>query len=683
MTIPQISTPLSKDQINFLQTFSKSCRRSILEMVTNAQSGHPGGSLSCIDFLSVVYSYIISQGGEKIAISNGHISPAVYSTLAEMGYIPKEDVVKNFRKIGSIYEGHITRHVPGIWYGTGPLGIGLSVASAFAWAEKARTRSERAASEASGSASAERSEPIKKVFALVGDGECQEGEIYETMHFARKYQLENLILFIDANKVQLTASIKEIMNLDLAKIFTASDWNVIEVDGHDYQKIWAALGEAYKNTGKPTVLIGHTIMGQGVDFMETTGQAHKADWHGKAPKQEQISEQIKALTLTPEEENLLNDFRKNSIKWHPTPAVYPALLSPTKINPGTPITYTKDQLTDCRTAYGQALLDLAKNNPEVVALTADLKDSVMTKFLAAEFPDRHIECGIAEQHMMSASGGLSLDGLTPFCSTFGAFMSSRAKDQARVNDINYTNVKMVATHCGLSVGEDGPTHQAIDDMMSFLGMFNTMVVEPADPNQTDHMIRYMASHYGNFYVRMGRHKFPILTKPSAQREGAASEESSSASSERSELTKESGTPFYDASYKYEYGRSDIIREGSHLTIAATGAMVNEAMKAREILAVSNPELSIEIVAVSSIKKFDDTLINSIKKTGKVITIEDHNVHCGLGNQLAAHLLQLGIKPNSFKSLGVTAYQLSGTADALYHANGLDGEGIAKTILENG
>ena len=639
LSIPQLGQALTPDQINFLKAFSKSCRRSILEMVTNAQSGHPGGSLSCIDYLSVVYSFIISQGGEKIAISNGHISPAVYSTLAEMGYIPKEDVVKNFRKIGSIYEGHITRHVPGIWYGTGPLGIGLSVASSFAWTEKHNNPNNP-----------------QKIFSMVGDGECQEGEIYETMHFARKYKLDNLILFVDYNKVQLTASIKETMNLDLPKIFAASDWNVIEVDGHDYQKIWEALGKAYTNTGKPTVLIGHTIMGQGVDFMEITGQAHKADWHGKAPKAEQIADPIKALTLTTEEEATLTDFRKNIIKWHPTPANYPALLSETKIKPGTPTVYTKDQLTDCRTAYGQALLDLAKNNPEVVALTADLKDSVMTKFVAAEFPDRHIECGIAEQHMVSCSGGLSLDGLTPFCSTFGAFMSSRAKDQARVNDINYTNVKMVATHCGLSVGEDGPTHQAIDDMSSFLGMFNTMVVEPADPNQTDRIIRYAASHYGNFYIRMGRHKFPVITKLD-------------------------GTPFYDANYKYEYGKSDVIREGKDLTIAASGAMVNEALKAYEKLKQEKPELSIEIIAVSSIKKFDDTLINSIKKTGKVLTIEDHNVNCGLGNQLAAHLTTLGLKPTLFKSLGVTAYQLSGTSDALYHANGLDGEGIAKTVGE--
>lgn len=653
-TLPQLNQPLTPDQLNFLHIFSKSCRRSILEMVTNAQSGHPGGSLSCIDYLALIYTFIIGQTGEKIAISNGHISPAVYSTLAEMGYIPKEDVVKNFRKIGSVYEGHITRHVPGIWYGTGPLGIGLSVASGFAW--HARTQVSALANQGFAKQNTSSQDKAAKVFCIIGDGECQEGEIYETMHFARQHKLDNLIAFVDYNKVQLTASLKEIMNVDLAKIFAASDWNVIEVDGHDYQKMWQALSTAYANKDRPTVIIGHTTMGQGVNFMEETGKAHKADWHGKAPKPDQILETIKALTLTPEEEAIIADFRKNQVKWQPTPAVYPPLLNQTKINPGTPITYTKDQLTDCRTAYGQALLDLAKNNPEIVALTADLKDSVMTKFVAATFPDRHIECGIAEQHMMSCSGGLSLDGLTPFCSTFGAFMSSRAKDQARVNDINYTNVKMVATHCGLSVGEDGPTHQAIDDMSSFLGMFSTMVIEPADPNQTDHIIRYAASHYGNFYIRMGRHKFPIITKPD-------------------------GSPFYDENYKYEYGRCDMVAEGKDLTIAASGALITEALKARELLATSNPNFSIEIIAVSSIKQFDDTLLNSIRKTGKVLTLEDHNPISGLGSQLARTLAIKNIQPKLYKTLGVTAYQLSGKADELYHATGLDAEGINKTLLE--
>lgn len=639
MEIPQLNQNLSDDQLNFLKIFSKSCRKSILQMVTNAQSGHPGGSLSSIDYLATLYAFIISQTGEKVVISNGHISPAIYSLLAEMGYAPKEEVIETFRKIGSIYEGHVTRHVKGVEYGTGPLGIGVSVASAFAIGNR-----------------------DKKVFFEVGDGECQEGQVHEMANFAKHHRLNNLIGFIDYNKVQLTASIKDTLNIDVIEFFRGADWHIIEINAHDYDKIWKALGEAHNSKDKPVIIIGNSIMGQGSHFMQPAGEAHKADWHGKAPKPEEIETDIRDLTLTADEEIILENFRQTNIKWQPEEAHHPELLSPVNINTGQPITYSTAESTDCRTAYGKALLDLAKHNPNIIALTADLKGSVMTKFVSEELPEQYIECGIAEQHMMSASGGLSIsksksDSLyIPFCSTFGAFMSSRAKDQARVNDINNTNVKMVATHCGLSVGEDGPTHQAIDDMSSFLGFFNTMVIEPADPNQTDHIIRYIASHYGNFYVRMGRHKFPIITK-------------------------EDGTPFYDQYYEYQYGRSDIIRSGETLTIAASGAMIYEALKAREMISERYPKISIELVAVSSIKKFDSTLTESIKKTGKLLTIEDHNVNCGLANELAAHLESQNIRPEIFKKIGVTHYQFSGTSAELYKKNGMDADGIKKVILE--
>lgn len=660
-SFPKLGIPLNQDHLEFLKIFTKSCRKSIIEMVTNANSGHPGGSLSCIDYLALLYCFIISQTGEKIAVSNGHISPGVYSTLAELGYIPKKDVVETFRKIGSIYEGHITRHVPGVWYGTGPLGIGVSVSTAFAIGEKMITANATKTTSISSAAA-------KKVFALAGDGECQEGQVYEMMNFAKQHKLDNLILFIDYNRVQLTASLKEINDLDLPKIFAAAGWNVIEVDGHDYQKLWTALSKAYTAKDCPTVLIGHTIMGQGIDFMEEAGKAHLADWHGKAPAPQQIQKNLRELTLNKEEENTLSQFRK-LIKWHPKKADYPKLLSKIKtpngaiINTGKPITYPSNELTDCRTAYGKALLDLAKLNKNIIALTADLKGSVMTKFVSEQLPNQYIECGICEQHMVSAAGGFSLTGFIPFASTFGAFMTSRAKDQARVNDINYTNVKMVATHCGLSVGEDGPTHQAIDDSGSMLGLLNTMPIEPADPNQTDHIIRYIASHYGNFYVRMGRHKFPIISK-------------------------ENGSPFYDEKYKYEYGKCDVIRkatsqQGTGVTIAATGAMIAEALKAREMIMKKNPAKAkkIEIVAVSSIKKFDKTLTNSIKKTKKVITVEDHNTMTGLGGQLARHLTEKGITTKVYKMIGVTQYQLSGKADELYHAAKIDSAAIEQTCLK--
>lgn len=634
MQIPNINENLSEEQIRFLEAFAKSCRRSILEMTTNAASGHPGGSLSSIDYLSLLYTFIIGQTGEKIVISNGHISPAVYSVLAEMGYANKEEVIQNFRKIGSLFEGHVTRHVAGIWYGTGPLGAGSSAATGFALGEKLKKTNE-------------------KVFLTVGDGECQEGQVYEMINFASHYKLDNLITFIDYNKVQLTASLEEIMNLDLKKIFEAAGWHVIDADAHDFQNIWQCLNEAYEVKNKPIVILGNSIMGKGVPSMEQDGINHKSTWHGKTASKEQTEKDLGLMKLSDEEIKLIEDFRA---QWHPSQPNFTKSLEKININEGSPILYDSNTLTDCRTAYGKALLDLAKNNENILALAADLEGSVMTKFVNEVYPDRHIECGIAEQNMVSVSGGLSLNGFVPFCSTFGAFMSSRVKDQARVNDINQTNVKMVATHCGLSVGEDGPTHQAIDDMGSFLGFFNTMVIEPADPNQTDRIIRYVASHYGNFYVRMGRHKFPILTK-------------------------EDSSPFFDLNYKYEYGKCDVIREGSNLTIAASGACIYEGFKAIEKLKETNPNLKIELISVSSIKQFDETLINSIKKTRKVITVEDHNTRSGLGGMLASYLTKNNIQVDKFESLGVEEYQLSGTAPELYKKAGIDADGIVKKVLE--
>jgi len=638
-TIPKIGENLNPEQIAFLENFTKASRKSIVEMVVNAQSGHPGGSLSSLDYLALIYTFIIGQTGEDVIVSHGHISPAVYSVLAEMGYIPKEEVVKNFRKAESIYEGHITRHVKGIVYGTGPLGIGGSIAYACAQAEKMKDTG-------------------KKVFCLMGDGEMQEGQVHEFMENANHYKTDNLILFVDYNKVQLTDSLEKTMNIDIPKIFDAHRWKVIETNGHNFEEMWDALKQAYETTGQPIVIIGNTVMGKGAGFMEEPGKILKPDWHGKAPKKdaEGLNELLETLNSTEEETKELEHFRKNLVIKNAIKAEIPKSLTKLEeIKTGKRIVYPSSEVIDCRTAYGKALLDLAKLNPKIIALTADLKGSVMTKFVSQELPKQYIETGIAEQHMISSAGGFSIKNYIPFASTFGAFISSRAKDQARVNDINRTNVKMVATHCGLSVGEDGPTHQAIDDMGSFLGMYNTMVIEPACPNQTDAIIRYIASHYGNFYVRMGRHKFPIITK-------------------------EDGTPFFDENYEYIYGKTDTIKEGKDLTIIATGATVAEALTAYNNLKTTKPELSIEIIAVSSIKKFDENLINSIKKTGKIITVEDHNILSGLGAQISKLITEKTLQVSIMKMLGVKEYQLSGTAKELYEIAKIDSKAIENEAL---
>lgn len=596
-------------------------------MTTNAKSGHPGGSLSCVDYLSLLYTFLLSKTGEPIVISNGHISPAVYAVLAEMGYVDKEEVVSRFRKFGSEFEGHVTRHVPGVWYGTGPLGAGVSAATGFALAQKLKKEK-------------------KKVYALVGDGESQEGQVYEMMNFAKKYALDNFIVFMDYNKVQLSGALKDIMPIAPAKLFAAAGWKVIEVNGHDYQAMWKALGQAHKTKGKPTLILGKTIMGKGAKLMESAGRKRQSTWHGKPAKELEVGPTLTKLEINEEQEKVLRAFRRKFANRRANISI-----PPKNVTLGAPIVYKPDELTDCRSAYGKALLDLAKRNKHIAVLTADLADSVRTNYLRDKYPTRHFDTGVAEQQMVSCAGGLSLAGFVPFCSTFGVFMTSRAKDQMRVNDINETNVKMVSTHCGLSVGEDGPTHQAIDDNNSVLGLLNTMQIEPADPNHCDRIIRFAARTKGNMYIRMGRHKLPVLTK-------------------------EDGSVFFGKGYAYRYGRCDILRSGKDITIAATGATVIEALRAWEIL--KEQKISAEIVIVSSIKKFDTPLFTSIKKTKRVITVEDHNVYAGLGSQLALALQQKGIVPKKFESLGIKEYQLSGTAEQLYKSAKIDSSAIIKT-----
>jgi transketolase len=418
--------------------------------------------------------------------------------------------------------------------------------------------------------------------------------------------------------------------------------------------MWHAIAESYESI-KPTVILGRTIMGKGVSFMEPDGIAHKSTWHGNAPKPEQAEKELAGpLKMNEKEIAILDDFRKTSVKWQPKdPSKYYSdnleLMSGVTI--GKPNIIPAGTKADCRGAYGKALLDLAKLNKNIVAMTADLGGSVKTNVMQKEFPERVFDVGIAEQHMVSFAGGLSLTDYIPFASTFGVFMSSRAKDQARLNDINRTNVKMVSTHCGLSVGEDGPTHQTLDDMGSFVGLFNTFVIEPADANQTDHLIRYIASHYGNFYVRMGRHEFePIL--------------------------KEDGKPFYDEKYKFEYGKADLIRSGKDITIVASGSMVSISVQVADKL---KNEVSAEVIAVSSPKAIDGKMLTaSLKKTGKVITIEDHNPYTGLASQLNSFIAKNGIQAK-VENLAVREYQLSGHVMELYESAGIGPLALEKAI----
>ena len=622
---------LGADRVKFLETLTKSCRRTIVEMVKESQSGHPGGSLSMIDILTTLYAFRITETDEKIVISNGHTSPAVYSILADCGAIEKEDVVANFRKFGSKFEGHVTRHVPGIHFGTGPLGCGISAATGMAWAEK-------------------KDHPEKRVWCTLGDGEMQEGQVHEAALFAAQQKLNNLTVIVDYNNLQISGTLAQVCNIDVTEFFKSKGWKVVEIDGHNYEKIWNALNTSCKR-GRPMAIIARTIMGKGVRGMEEDGKNLDPKWHGSTPKAEIADEMLASekLTLSEEEEKTLDAFRAERL-FFPKRDHSPAWGTVRKeVKLGEAIEYATDEITDCRGAYGKALKSLAEQNANILAMSADLSGSVKTSDTQKAVPNQYIEFGIAEQNMISSAGGMSFSDKIPFASTFGAFISSRAKDQARVNDINNANVKMVATHCGLSVGEDGPTHQAIDDAGSFLGLFNTGVCEPADPNHCDRIVRWAASIWGNMYIRMGRAKLATLTK-------------------------EDGNVFFDKKYKYTYGKCDILRAGEKVTILATGPCVHEALKAREATGIDA-----EIVIVSSIKKMDDTVAQSLKKTGKFLTVEDHNPYSGLASAIARYNQDHNIEAECLANLAVTEYELSGKPAELYHHAEIDADAIGDVL----
>jgi len=612
-----------------LELFAKSCRNTAIQMLAEAKSGHTGGSLSSIDILCFLYTQKLVKTNEKIVISNGHVSPALYAVLAEINLFSKEKVIKGFRKNKSKFEGHVNREIPGIWYSTGPLGTGVSAAAGMALAEKQNKNN-------------------KNVYALLGDGECQEGQVYEMMNFAAKYKLNNLKVFLDYNEVQLSGSLKKILPLNIPQIFLAGGWKVITFDGHNFTQIEKALEKANKEKNKPCLLVAKTIMGKGVSFLEKEGLKKKSTWHGKPPNEEEAKLALKELKLSEKElralESYKKKFQKNKINTE---------IKIKKIKKAKKVIFKAGENIAPRDAYGMNLLEIAKKNPQVLTLTADLAESVKTNYVKKEVPKQHFDCGVAEQHLVSVSGGLSLSGIIPFCSTYCVFMTSRAKDQARVNDINKTNVKMVATHAGVSVGEDGPTHQAIEDIGSIAGFFHTKILEPADANHCAHMIHYITEKPGNFYVRMGRHKLPILTK-------------------------KNGKPFFDKNYSISPGKCDILRKGESLTLLTFGSCAVEALEAQKNL--KEKGISIEIILASSPNIFDSKLKKSLEKTKKLLTVEDHNPATGLASFAANYILEKNISLEKFEKLGISQYALSGTQKELYKQNKIDATSIEKKII---
>jgi len=628
---------LDQESIAHLRELGRLARGDILAATTLAGSGHPGGSMSSIDIYLVLYNFASLNpqdpdwfDRDRIVVSHGHTSPGAYAALARSGFFPPEAAICGFRVAGSAFEGHVEPSVPGIEWATGNLGQGLSAGCAFALGSRLLKKEWRS-------------------YVVMGCGEQQKGQISEARRFAVKFGLTNLTAIVDYNNRQICGRREEIMPQDIRANYESDGWKVIEIDGHNFQEIYQALRKAVRAKKAPVMILAHTVMGKGVKFMEGDEK-----YHGAALKPDQYKQAILELRLPDRLEEL-----KKMREAKTYPQVSREIKAPEiEIDPGEPRTYGPEEKLDNRSGWGKALLDLFEKNlhpPDKVlaVFDCDLAVSVKTDAIARKFPDFFFQGGIQEHNTATIAGALSRLPIRVYFADFGVFGIDETFNQERLNDINHASLKLVLTHCGLDVGEDGKTHQCIDylGLASNLGGFKVII--PADPNQTDRATRYISSQPGNFLMAMGRSVTPVILD-------------------------ESGKPFFGRDYKFEYGKMDKLREGDKAAIFTFGALAPRAIKAWETLKAKG--VPVKIFNVSCPLDLEESKLREGFATGAVITYEDHHIETGLAAKIAISSAELGLNAK-FLRMGITDYALSGKPEDLYRLQRLLPENLVEAVLK--
>lgn len=623
---------LDDKTVKALEEAAARCRINAVTMVSLADSGHPAGSLSSMDIYLAVYAVAditpencSDVDRDYVSISHGHTSPGAYAVLGELGFFDPLEAIANFRRCGSPYQGHVERDVPGIDWGSGNLGQGLSAGVGFALAQKARKNR-------------------KRTYVLMGDGGQTKGQSAEARRMAVKEGLK-ITALVDWNDIQISGHLSEVMPANIPALWRADGWEVLECDGHSFRELYDCLRQSALND-RPTVVLCRTVMGKGVPYMENT-----PEFHGKAPRGELYVQAMKDLGGDPSLIERAKALRENS----PLPAGRPVAPAKADLALGQPRTYRpEDKMTDNRSAFGSALADVGEINcgrpagTPLLVFDCDLAPSVKTGDFAAKCPGWFIQGGIQEHSTATAAGAASTAGVVSLWAGFGVFGLSEVYNQQRLNDINSANLKTVLTHVGLDVGEDGKTHQAIDYIGLLRNTFGWKLVVPADPNQTDRATRWSLGEEGCVCLAMGRSRLPVITD-------------------------EDGELFYGEGYEFKYGKADLLRPGGDGAIFALGAAVGRALKVRDLVR-ERLQRTVAVYAVSSPLLVDDHALREAARTGGILTIEDHSVRSGMGSIMAARMTELGLRA-PFKSLGVHKYGASGPSSDVIADMGLDEESL--------
>jgi transketolase len=590
------STQELKDSANLMRAYD-------LVALHAAGSGHAGGTLSIMDLTAALYLEIANHDPrnpnwpdrDRIIWSTGHKAPSLYLGLAFAGFCPIDDVV-TLRKLSSPFQGHPHwLKLPGVEVSTGSLGQGLSIAVGMALAARLDDKNH-------------------KIFCIMGDGEQQEGQVWEAAMEAGHYQLDNLIAIIDCNRLQIDGSVKDVMAVEpLAAKYGSFGWDVLRIDGHNMDQIVDSLQQARNSRGRPVMILADTVKGKGISFMED-----QAAWHGKAPNRDELMKGLAELGLSgkipvPALLEKANAYQEEVDR--KLAAKMPKFTRDYWWNAGDQM---KVKMEPTRKGFGQSLA--AKGDDErVVCLGLDISGSITISDFYAGQPQRKkrwISMGIAEQSATSAAAGLAREGKLPVLGTYATFAAARNLDQIRTS-VCYGNfnVMIAGAHGGVSVGPDGATHQALEDLFAMQGLPNMSVVVPCDILETRKATDYLLlQHQGPKYIRFAREATPIVT------------------SEK--------TPFV-------FGKANVIRlrreqasfpdafdnvlassyrnEDEDLSIVACGPMLPEAMRAAYIL---KKEFGYEtrVLNVHTLKPIDtEAVIRAARDTGVLVTAEEHQI----------------------------------------------------------
>jgi transketolase len=619
---------------------ARTLRGAVLTMTTLAASGHPGGSMSSLEFLMTLYRYARLRpdepqwaGRDRVVVSHGHISPGVYCALADTGFFELEDAVAHFRQAGSIFEGHVERSVPGIEWSSGNLGQGLSAGVGSALA-------------------ARKTGGGWHTFVAMSDGEQMKGQVGEARRLARRHALTDLTVVVDLNGVQISGHTADVMPVDVGADFAADGWAVDPVDGHDVEAVYAAIAAAVADPSRPHAILARTTIGKGVSFMED-----KPVYHGRGLTLDEYTRAMPELGLDP---GWLDRARARRGEPVATPGASTPAATLARAT-GSPRTYGIGTVTDNRSAWGAALLDVRAANPDTpfAVFDCDLAESVKTEAFREAYPADFVECGVGEHDAATAAGAASANGVLAWWADFGVFGCDEAYNQQRLNDINEAHLKLALTHCGLDVGEDGKTHQALDYVGSFREMFGWKVIVPADPNQTDRAVRQMAQTPGCVAIAMGRSKLTPIADAD-------------------------GRPAFGDGYEFAYGAIDVVRAGSDAMVLTMGTVAGATVAAADALRGDGHSVGVAIVS-SPLELDGESMASLVSAAPLLVTVEDHNVRTGLAASVAEWLALAGVSTRLLR-LGVDAYQSSGASADVLRLAGLDESGIEAALhaaLESG